>query len=320
MDRVTISLDSLLRHRFEEMTRRDGLDKVLAGIRAAEEAGLLPVKINCVVIAGTNEDEVVEFARWSREHGHVVRFIEYMPLDAQHAWERAKVWPSARILEAIDAAFPLAAQGPDAEPATSYGFADGAPGGIGIIASVTRPFCDDCNRLRTTAEGQVRACLFALEETDLRGPMRAGASDDELEAADPNERLAQVVGAPDQPSGLRPARALDVGDRRLGRPQARRRTRRHSRRIASPAKNQPTAPATSAKTEKNTIPNPRVAWMNPGVVLKAASSSPRVAIATTTPHTQSAATTRNRRPRAVENPSSQSCAAVAWLRRRRRVR
>ena len=182
LDRVTISLDSLLRHRFEEMTRRDGLDKVLAGIRAAEEAGLLPIKINCVVIGGTNEEEVVEFARWSRAHGHVVRFIEYMPLDAQHAWERAKVWPSARILEAIDAVFPLVAQGPDAEPATSYGFADGKPGGIGIIASVTRPFCDDCNRLRTTAEGQVRACLFALEETDLRGPMRAGASDDELEA------------------------------------------------------------------------------------------------------------------------------------------
>ncbi|MCI0633212.1 MAG: GTP 3',8-cyclase MoaA [Actinobacteria bacterium] len=182
MDRVTISLDSLLRHRFEEMTRRDGLDKVLTGIRAAEEASLRPIKINCVVIAGTNEDEVVDFARWSREHGHVVRFIEYMPLDAQHAWERAKVWPSARILEAIDAAFPLAVQSPDAEPATSFRFADGAPGGIGIIASVTQPFCDDCNRLRTTAEGQVRACLFALEETDLRGPMRAGASDDELEA------------------------------------------------------------------------------------------------------------------------------------------
>ncbi|MEX2421555.1 MAG: GTP 3',8-cyclase MoaA [Actinomycetota bacterium] len=182
MDRVTVSLDSLLRHRFEEMTRRDGLDRVLAGIRAAEAAGLQPIKINCVVIAGTNDGEVVEFAQWSREHGHVVRFIEYMPLDAQHDWERAKVAPSARLLEAIGAVYPLVAQGPDAEPATSYRFADGAPGGIGIIASVTQPFCDDCNRLRTTAEGQVRACLFALEETDLRGPMRAGASDEDLEA------------------------------------------------------------------------------------------------------------------------------------------
>jgi cyclic pyranopterin phosphate synthase len=182
LDRVTVSLDSLLRHRFEEMTRRDALDRVLTGIRAAEAAGLVPIKINCVVIGGTNDGEVVDFARWSREHGHAVRFIEYMPLDADHVWERAKVVPSVRILEAIDAAFPLAAEREDAEPATSYRFADGAPGGVGVIASVTEPFCDTCNRLRITAEGEVRACLFALEETDLRGPLRSGASDQELEA------------------------------------------------------------------------------------------------------------------------------------------
>jgi cyclic pyranopterin phosphate synthase len=182
LDRATISLDSLLRHRFEEMTRRDALDRVLAGIAAAVDAGLTPVKINCVVIGGTNDDEVVEFARWSREHGHAVRFIEYMPLDAEHAWERAKVVPSSRILAAIDAVFPLVSEGPDHEPATSYRFADGAPGGIGVIASVTEPFCESCNRLRITAEGEVRSCLFALEETDLRGPMRGGASDEELEA------------------------------------------------------------------------------------------------------------------------------------------
>jgi cyclic pyranopterin phosphate synthase len=182
LDRVTVSLDSLLRHRFEEMTRRDALDRVLAGIRAADDAGLVPIKINCVVIGGTNDGEVVDFARWSREHGHAVRFIEYMPLDAEHAWERAKVVPSVRILEAIDAVYPLVPEGPDHEPATSYRFADGAPGGVGVIASVTEPFCETCNRLRITAEGQVRACLFALEETDLREPMRSGASDDELEA------------------------------------------------------------------------------------------------------------------------------------------
>jgi cyclic pyranopterin phosphate synthase len=182
LDRVTVSLDSLLRHRFEEMTRRDALGRVLAGIAAAEDAGLVPMKINCVVIGGTNDDEVVELAAWAREHDRVVRFIEYMPLDAQHAWERAKVVSSARILDAIDAVFPLVSEHPDAEPATSYRFADGSPGGIGVIASVTEPFCDTCNRLRITAEGEVRACLFALEETDLRGPLRAGASDDELEA------------------------------------------------------------------------------------------------------------------------------------------
>jgi cyclic pyranopterin phosphate synthase len=182
LDRVTVSLDSLLRHRFEEMTRRDALERVLAGLRAADDAGLVPIKINCVVIGGTNDGEVVDFARWSRAHGHAVRFIEYMPLDAEHAWERAKVVPSVRILEAIDAVYPLVPEGPDHEPATSYRFADGAPGGVGVIASVTEPFCETCNRLRITAEGQVRACLFALEETDLREPMRSGASDDELEA------------------------------------------------------------------------------------------------------------------------------------------
>jgi cyclic pyranopterin phosphate synthase len=182
LDRVTVSCDSLMRHRFAEMARRDALDRVLAGIQAAKEAGLTPVKINCVVIGGQNEDEAVDFARWARETGYTVRFIEYMPLDAQHAWERARVVPGATILEAIDAAYPLLPEGPDREPATNFRFADGAPGGIGVIASVTEPFCDSCNRLRLTAEGQVRACLFALEETDLRGPLRAGASDEELES------------------------------------------------------------------------------------------------------------------------------------------
>jgi cyclic pyranopterin phosphate synthase len=180
VDRATVSCDSLLRHRFAEMTRRDALERVLGGVRAAEAAGLTPIKINVVVIGGTNDDEVVGFARWARETGYEVRFIEYMPLDAQHAWEREKVVPAARILEQIDRAFPLASAHRDGEPATTYTFADGAPGRIGVIASVTEPFCDTCNRLRLTAEGQFRSCLFALEETDLRGPMREGASDVEL--------------------------------------------------------------------------------------------------------------------------------------------
>jgi GTP 3',8-cyclase len=180
VDRATVSCDSLLRHRFAEMTRRDALDKVLAGLRAAEAAELKPIKINCVVIGGTNDDEIVDFARWSRETGYEVRFIEYMPLDAEHAWERSKVVPSARVLSAVNAEFPLTGAGANNEPAATYRFADGAPGAIGVIASVTEPFCETCNRLRITAEGQFRSCLFALEETDLRGPMRAGASDEEL--------------------------------------------------------------------------------------------------------------------------------------------
>jgi cyclic pyranopterin phosphate synthase len=162
------------------MTRRDALDKVFAGLRAAQDAGLTPIKINCVVIGGENQDEIVDFAAWARRTGYVVRFIEYMPLDAEHAWERAKVVPSRQILDAIDRVFPLASEGPDHEPAATYRFADGAPGGIGVIASVTEPFCETCNRLRLTAEGQVRSCLFALEELDLREALRGGAAEGEL--------------------------------------------------------------------------------------------------------------------------------------------
>jgi cyclic pyranopterin phosphate synthase len=181
VDRATVSCDSLLRHRFVEMTRRDALDAVLAGMRAAEAAGMTPIKVNCVVIGGTNDAELVPFSTWARETGYEVRFIEYMPLDAQHAWERAKVVPARRILEEIGAVYPLEPEGHANEPATTFRFADGAPGRIGVIASVSEPFCDTCNRLRLTAEGMFRACLFALDETDLRGPLRAGATDADLE-------------------------------------------------------------------------------------------------------------------------------------------
>jgi GTP 3',8-cyclase len=180
LDRVTVSCDSLLRHRFAEMTRRDALDKVFAGLRAAEEAGLTPIKINCVVLGGTNEGEVVDFARFARDTGHEVRFIEYMPLDADQAWERAKVVPNADLLAAIDAVYPLVPADGEPNPASTYVFADGAPGAIGVISSVTEPFCDTCNRLRLTSDGQFRACLFSLEEVDLKGPIRAGTSDQEL--------------------------------------------------------------------------------------------------------------------------------------------
>ena len=211
LDRVTVSLDSLHRHRFEEMTLRDALAEVIAGIEAAEAAGLTPVKINCVVIGGTNEEEITSFARWSRETGRTVRFIEYMPLDAQRAWERAKVVPSARIVGTVHAEFPLEALGPDHEPATSYRFADGAAGGIGVIPSVTEPFCDACNRLRLTAEGEVRACLFALEETDLRGPLRSGASDAELEELIRNNVRGKWAGHRiDHPDFVRPTRSMSA--------------------------------------------------------------------------------------------------------------
>jgi GTP 3',8-cyclase len=181
VDRATVSCDSLLRHRFAEMTRRDALDKVLSGLRAAEAADLTPIKINCVVIGGTNDDEILDFAAWARETAYEVRFIEYMPLDADHQWEMDRVVPASRILEAIDRTYPLISVGHESEPATTFRFADGTPGTVGVIPSVSQPFCDTCNRLRVTAEGEFRTCLFALDETDLRGPMRAGASDHDLE-------------------------------------------------------------------------------------------------------------------------------------------
>lgn len=182
LDRMTVSCDSLLRHRFAEMTRRDALQRVMAGLKAAGAAGFSTIKLNCVVIRGSNEDEVVDFARLARETGHEVRFIEYMPLDADQAWERSKVVPSHEILQRISAAFPLVpADGLAPQPATVFRFGDGAPGKVGFISSVTEPFCDTCNRIRITADGQLRVCLFAMEETDLRGPLRSGAFDDDLE-------------------------------------------------------------------------------------------------------------------------------------------
>lgn len=180
LDRVTVSCDSLIKHRFAEMTLRDALDRVMEGLEAAAAHGLGPIKINTVMIRDHNDDEAGSFARLARATGYEIRFIEYMPLDAQGAWDETKVVPGAEVLATIHRLFPLVADGDSSEPATTYRFADGAPGKVGIIASVTAPFCDSCDRLRLTADGQLRACLFSLDETDLRGPLRAGAGDDEL--------------------------------------------------------------------------------------------------------------------------------------------
>ena len=183
LDRVTVSIDSLLRHRFSEMTLRDELDEVMRGIDVAAAAGLTPVKINTVVIRGQNEDEVLDFARLARRTGYDIRFIEYMPLDAQERWSAKNVVPGREIIERIAESYPLTrAPGDNIEPASPYLFSDGAPGRIGVIPSVTEPFCSSCNRLRLTADGHLRACLFSLEETDLRTPLSAGATDDEIAA------------------------------------------------------------------------------------------------------------------------------------------
>lgn len=181
--RVNVSVDSLHRDRFERITRRNVLDQVLDGIKAAERAGLTPIKLNCVVLRGVNDDEAVDFARLARETGCEMRFIEYMPLDAAGVWTREQVVPGREILAAIEQVFPLSPAADQAGPARVYGFADGAPGSIGVIASVTEPFCADCDRMRITADGQFRSCLFAVEETDLRGLLRGGASDETIAAA-----------------------------------------------------------------------------------------------------------------------------------------
>ena len=183
--RVNVSLDSLRRDTFRSLTRRDELDRVLAGIDAALDAGLDPVKINAVVIRGVNEDEVVDLAAYGRTRGVGVRFIEFMPLDAPGEWSMDQVVPAAEILERIDAVFPLDAAPVAAhvEPAARHRYADGI-GDVGVIASVTEPFCGDCDRVRITAEGRFRTCLFALDETDLRAILRSGrpapAVDEEL--------------------------------------------------------------------------------------------------------------------------------------------
>lgn len=182
LDRVTISLDSLRREVFREMTGVDVLERVLEGIRAAQRVGLVPVKINAVIVRGHNEEEVVEMAAFAREHGVTMRFIEYMPLDSGHGWSREQVVSGAEIRQRINEQFLLVPKRAErgSETATRYRFADGAPGEIGIIAPVTEPFCGACSRIRLTADGQIRTCLFSQTEHSLRDVMRGKATRAEI--------------------------------------------------------------------------------------------------------------------------------------------
>jgi cyclic pyranopterin phosphate synthase len=188
--RVNISLDTLDRQRFAEMTRRDELDSVLDGIAAAQEVGFEPVKINTVVQRGVNEDEIVDLARFGRERGVEIRFIEWMPLDSSGGWDPRAVVGQDEIVARIGEVFPLdPVPSRGAAPADRWRYRDGA-GTVGVIPSVTKPFCGDCDRVRLTADGQFRTCLFATDETDLRAAMRRGESDDELAA-----RIEAAVGS-----------------------------------------------------------------------------------------------------------------------------
>jgi len=182
LNRINISLDSLRQDRFLDLTRRDELDHVLAGIQAALDAGLHPVKINVVLMRGVNDDEVVDFAVFGRRHGVTVRFIEFMPLDAGGEWSERLVVPASEIVAALDAVFGLEPVRRGSEPAERFRFGDGI-GEVGVIASVTEPFCGSCDRVRLTAEGMFRTCLFATREFDMRALLRSGA-DDQTIAAD----------------------------------------------------------------------------------------------------------------------------------------
>jgi GTP 3',8-cyclase len=209
--RVNVSLDTLRPDRFRELTRRPGLDRTLAGLRAARDAGLRPVRINTVLLRGVNDDEAVDLLAFALAEGYELRFIEQMPLDAGHVWRREAMVTADEILARLRAVYrlePFGARG--SEPAERW-TVDGGPGTVGVIASVTRPFCAACDRLRLTADGQLRNCLFARDESDLRGPLRAGASEAELEA-----RIRATVGAKraghgvDSPEFLQPRRPMSA--------------------------------------------------------------------------------------------------------------
>jgi GTP 3',8-cyclase len=213
LDRINVSLDTLRPETFRALARRDRLGDVLAGLEAAAATGLAPVKVNSVLMRGLNDDEAVPLARFCLEHGYQIRFIEQMPLDAQHGWRRDNMVTADEILSALSEEFLLTPDDPAARgsaPAEAF-LVDGGPARIGVIGSVTRPFCGSCDRVRLTADGQVRNCLFATTESDLRGALRAGASDAEIA-----ERWRRAVASKlpghgiNDPGFLQPARPMSA--------------------------------------------------------------------------------------------------------------
>ena len=224
LHRVTISCDSLQPERFAAITGRDMLPQVLDGVEAALRAGLSPVKVNTVLVRGVNDDEVVDLARFGRERGVEVRFIEFMPLDGAGEWSADRVVPAGEIVQRVGAVYPLVPAGGGGtgaqpagepvpggrgpEPADRYRYVDGA-GYVGVIASVTRPFCANCDRVRLTAEGSLRSCLFAVRERDLRAVLRGGGTDDDLAEAIVAEVASKWAGhAIGQVNFVRPARSM----------------------------------------------------------------------------------------------------------------
>lgn len=212
LDRVNVSLDTVRRDDFARITLRDRFDDVIAGLVAARAAGLEPVKVNAVLMRGVNDDQAPELLRWCLEHGYHLRFIEQMPLDPQHGWNRADMVTADEILDSLEREFTLteAREPRGSQPAEEF-LVDGGPFTVGVIASVTRPFCGDCDRVRLTADGQVRNCLFARQESDLRTPLRAGADDEEIARRWVSAMAGKLPGhGIDDPSFLQPTRPMSA--------------------------------------------------------------------------------------------------------------
>ncbi|MGC5012152.1 GTP 3',8-cyclase MoaA [Streptosporangium sp. DT93] len=213
LSRVNVSLDTLDRETFKRLAHRDRLDDVLRGLEAADAAGLRPVKVNTVLMRGINDHEAVPLLRYCLERGYELRFIEQMPLDAQHGWTRENMITADEILARLGEAFRLTGDDPverGSAPAESF-LVDGGPAGVGVIGSVTRPFCGACDRVRLTADGQIRNCLFATDESDLRAAMRSGAGDDEIaERWRSAVRIKKAGHGIDDPSFLQPSRPMSA--------------------------------------------------------------------------------------------------------------
>ncbi|MGW4033544.1 GTP 3',8-cyclase MoaA [Streptomyces sp. NPDC004838] len=211
LDRVNVSLDTLRPEAFKALTRRDRHHDVLDGLRAAREAGLTPVKVNTVLMPGLNDDEAPELLAWAVDHGYELRFIEQMPLDAQHGWKRDGMITAGDILTSLRTRFTLTAEdeGERGSAPAERWIVDGGPHRVGVIASVTRPFCAACDRTRLTADGQIRTCLFAREETDLRDALRSGATDEEIARLWKRATLGKKAGSGlDDPAFLQPQRPM----------------------------------------------------------------------------------------------------------------
>ena len=213
LDRVNVSLDTIRPGTFRDLAKRDRLSDVLAGLAGAAAAGITPVKVNAVLMRGLNDDQAPELLRYCLDRGYQLRFIEQMPLDAQHGWRRENMVTATEILDSLAPHYTLTPDDPAARgsaPAEIF-LVDGGPARVGVIGSVTRPFCGTCDRVRLTADGQLRNCLFAREESNLRDPMRHGASDDELAEIWRRAVAAKLPGhGINDPGFLQPARPMSA--------------------------------------------------------------------------------------------------------------